>query len=232
MRTAIVLTGHMRCWRQCFSNTKQLIEKYNADVYIHTWDEEAYWAPHSPEGVTKNNSPLDVTSVISTYNPVSIVVEKQQKMMPIIEAEIGDMFENHYHVKKNIVSMLRKMYEGMRILADDYDYVIRMRPDLIFTQRLPELSPDKFYTIQSKNHMGKGTSDIFQAGSFDNMFWFVDVMYKGLPELYEDYGLLCPHELSEYILSEELSYQWEELNVPFTIMHTPMGMYVPESRYR
>lgn len=244
MRVALVLTGHMRCWEHVFPNTKQkILDRWNPDVYIHTWADVAYWAPHSVAGITTNNGPLDVNGVMQAYNPVSMTVERIDTVMPTIEKMAAE-YSNHYHVPKNILSMFRKMHLGVQEthqLYREYDLVIRMRPDLEFKTELPELDPECFYTIHSRNHMGRGTSDIFQAASHESMTRFSEA-FNPFPssrtqlwKLYIEHGLLCPHELSEKFLLEQettTGVKWIDLMIPFHLMHTPLGMYVHESKYR
>ncbi len=46
MKVAVVLTGHLRCWRDVLSNFKQrIVNRYNPDIFIHTWNEEGWWIP-------------------------------------------------------------------------------------------------------------------------------------------------------------------------------------------
>ena len=71
MKVALLLTGHMRCWEQVAPNTRQhSIDKYNADVFIDTWDQEAYWDPHSQKGITEGGPKLDALSIMNAYKPV------------------------------------------------------------------------------------------------------------------------------------------------------------------
>ena len=44
MKVAIVLTGHMRHWKEVLPNFKQrFIDKYNPDIFINTWSEEGWY---------------------------------------------------------------------------------------------------------------------------------------------------------------------------------------------
>ena len=46
MKVAVILTGHMRCWRDVLPNFKEkVIDRYNPDIFIHTWNEEGWWIP-------------------------------------------------------------------------------------------------------------------------------------------------------------------------------------------
>lgn len=237
MKTALLLTGHMRCWQQVFPNTKQLIiDKYKPDVFINTWDSEAYWDPHSEKGVTEGGPKLDVNAVQSTYKPVRMMVERYEDLEQNFSDRVTE-YTNFFHVPKNQVSMWYKVGRGMTMVEDymmlsgkTYDLIIRLRPDLVFNEPLPEFDGNKFYTLGYRNHMGQGTSDMIQVGNFFTMSLFCKVLYH-LPFLYKETGLLCPHVISEHFI-KRLGLPWQEFMINKTIMHTPLGEYKHKSLYQ
>lgn len=237
MNVALLLTGHMRCWEQVFPNTKQhIIDKYKADVFIESWDREAYWDPHSSKGVTEGGPKLDTMAIMETYKPVYMNVETFEEYEDNFLTR-AKQFETFYHVPKNQVSMWFKVGRGMlavenhmMISGKTYDLVIRMRPDLVFNEPLPNFDPNKFYTLGYRNHMGQGTSDMIQVGNFFTISLFCKVLYH-LPQLYKETGLLCPHVISEHFI-RRLGLPWEEFMINKTIMHTPLGEYKHKSMYQ
>lgn len=237
MNVALILTGHMRCWDKVFPNTKQhIIDRYNPDIFIETWDSEAYWDPHSQKGITENGPKLNSLSVMENYKPVYMNLETYEDLEQNF-AKRAEQFTNFYHVPKNQISMWYKVGKGMLAVekhmlttGKTYDLVIRMRPDLYLNESLPEFDPNKFYTLGFKNHMGQGTSDMIQVGNFFTMSIFCKVLYH-LPQLYKETGLLCPHVISEHFI-RRLGFPWQEFMVNKTIMHTPLGEYKHKSMYQ
>jgi hypothetical protein len=237
MNVALLLTGHMRCWEQVFPNTKHhIIDKYNPDVFIDTWDREAYWDPHSQKGITENGPKLDITRIEEAYKPVCMNVDDYAQYEDNF-ANRAEQFTNFYHVPKNQLSMWFKVGRGMLTVEEHmmltgktYDVIIRMRPDLMFNQPLPDFDPNKFYTLGYKNHMGQGTSDMIQVGNFFTMSLFCKVLYH-MPQLYKETGLLCPHVISEHFI-RRLGIPWQEFMIDKTIMHTPLGEYKHKSLYQ
>lgn len=236
MRVAVILTGHMRCWEQVYPKFKErVIDKYNPDIFIHTWEDEAYWDPHSRAGIAEGTPKVDAQRIFDTYKPTILQQERWSDMKAIFENRAMP-FVNYYHVPKNIISMLYKMHAGVSLMEQHvaltgkyYDLVIRMRPDLVFNQDLPDFDPAYFYTLGFKNHMGKGTSDMIQVGSMFSVSLFSKLILH-LPILYEQTKLLCPHELSEHYI-KSLGIPWKEFMIDKTIMHTPKGEYVPKQVY-
>lgn len=237
MKVALLLTGHMRCWDQVFPNTKQhIIDKYNPDIFIDTWDSEAYWDPHSAKGITEGGPKLDIAGIEEAYKPVVMNVDSYEHFEDNFVTRVKQ-FETFYHVPKNQISMWFKVGRGMlsveehmMLTGKTYDLVIRMRPDLVFNEPLPEFDSNKFYTLGYRNHMGQGTSDMVQVGNFFTMSLFCKVLYH-LPQLYKETGLLCPHVISEHFI-RRLGLPWEEFMINKTIMHTPLGEYKHKSLYQ
>ena len=236
MKVAIVLTGHMRCWKQVYPNFKQrLVERYDPDIFIETWEDEAYWDPHSQHGIVKDAPKVNFDDLRNTYRPIAMRFDSYEKYQTSFE-ERAKQYSNIYHVPKNIISMLFKLGRGILMLEDymfltgkTYDLVIRMRPDLVFNEPLPEFDPNKFYTLGYRNHMGQGTSDMIQVGNFFTISLFSKLLHH-LPQIYRETGLLCPHVVSEQFI-RRLGFPWEEFMIDKTIMHTPLGEYKRKEMY-
>lgn len=236
MNVAVVLTGHMRCWEKVFPNFKQvIIDRYNPDIFIDTWEDEAYWDPHSQHGVVKNAPLIDFDKLIDKYKPIVLRKEHYENYHAQFEQR-SKFFENFYHVPKNIISMLFKLGRGVALMEDHmfstgkiYDLVIRMRPDLVFHEKLPDFDPFKFYTLAHRNHMGNGTSDMIQVGNFFTVGIFSKMLHH-LPQIYKETGILCPHIVSEHFI-KRLGLPWQEFSINKTIMHTPLGEYKPKEMY-
>jgi hypothetical protein len=236
MKVAIVLTGHMRCWKQVYPNFKQrLVERYDPDIFIETWEDEAYWDPHSQHGIVKDAPKVNFDDLRNTYRPIAMRFDSYEKYQTSFE-ERSKQYSNFYHVPKNIISMLFKLGRGILMLEDymfltgkTYDLVIRMRPDLIFNEPLPQFDPNKFYTLGYRNHMGQGTSDMIQVGNFFTISLFSKLLHH-LPQIYRETGLLCPHVVSEHFI-RRLGFPWEEFMIDKTIMHTPLGEYKRKEMY-
>lgn len=236
MKVAVILTGHMRCWKQVFPNFEErILRKYNPDIFMHTWQDEAYWDPHSQHGIVQGAPVIDQQSIVQTYNPKGIVVENYNDFKEDFALR-AEQYSNFYHVPKNIISMLYKIGQGGLLMEDhmfktgkQYDLVIRMRPDLVFNEPLPDFDPNVFYTLGYRNHMGQGTSDMIQVGNHFTISLFTKLL-NHLPQIYKQAGLLCPHVISEnYIKS--LALPWKEFMINKTIMHTPLGEYKPKQMY-
>jgi hypothetical protein len=233
MKTAVILTGHLRCWKQVFPNFKErVIDRYQPDIFIETWDEEGWWIPgdmQNVKGYHEQTPEIDVGEVVEAYKPISISVESWENYNELFE-DRGSNFKNFAHRPKNIISMFYKLAKGVQLMESymmkngvGYDRVIRMRPDLIFHQDLPEFELGTFYTLAHRNHLGKGTGDMIQIGNSLQVIMFSKVA-AFLENIYNHSQLLCPHTMSiEWIRA--INLQWKEFTIHKTIQHTPLGEY-------
>jgi hypothetical protein len=230
-RVAIVLSGHMRCWDQVRDNFKErFLDRYQPDVFISTYLDQAFWMPHEGRLGYKEDSPLaELDLVREDLKPIEMVVEDFLDLEPIF-AERVKACPTYYHRPRNIVSMFYKIGAGMQLLekhtmktGQAYDMVIRMRPDMLINEPMPEFEPNIFYTLAHRNHMGGGTGDMFQIGPQETVLAFSKIgMY--LEHIYQNTQLLCPHVASvEFI--KMLGIPWKEFDVNKTIQHTPAGPY-------
>lgn len=234
MKTAVILTGHLRCWKQVFPNFKErIIDRYTPDIFIHTWDDEAYWIPGDKQnetGIYEGAPEIVDQEVIDTYKPLYYVKEYWKEFNKHFE-HCGTYFENFAHRPKNILSMYYKLHQGVSLmekhiaqLQNNYDLVIRMRPDMIFHEDLPEFESNTFYTIAHRNHLGQGTGDLMQISNVAQMMFFSKIICFIAP-LYAQTKLLCPHVITEQHI-KNLGFNWKEFNINKTLMHTPKGAYV------
>ena len=241
MRVAIVLTGHMRCWRQVLPNFKERFEHYNPDVFIHTWNEEGWWIPgdaQNVKGYHENTPKIDYDEIDEAYRPVELKIENWDIYNVIFGAR-GENYPNFAHRAKNILSMFYKLHQGVSLMnsfsarhGKEYDIVLRMRPDMVFHTPLPleELNSDTFFTLTHRNHLGQGTGDMLQISNQKNITDF-SMLPCYMDSIYEQTGLLCPHVMSKaWIDLQGLAHM--EININKTIMHTPKGEYVEMDKWK
>jgi hypothetical protein len=233
MNVAVVLTGHLRCWKDVLPNFKEkVIDRYNPDIFIHTWDEEGWWIPgdkNNEKGYHEESPKIDQKEIIEAYNPRGITIESWETYNKMFERR-GELYKNFAHRPKNILSMFYKLNRGISLLEDYasqigvyYDLVIRMRPDMIFNEDLPDFDPKDFYTLAHRNHLGQGTGDMIQVGNMFNMIMFSKISCF-LNQLYLQTDLLCPHVITtKYI--ENIGLPWKEFSINKTIQHSPAGEY-------
>lgn len=231
MKAALVISGHFRCWETCFPNTKKyIIDKYEPDVFIASWDNTGYWVDpqHDPQGkgINSKSPDLVLADVYDAYKPKGFKFQNYENC----EETFKKAAEKYLHYCQeirpiNTLSQFYKIHQGISMMAEyaclhdiKYDLVIRMRPDLILPEGLPELKTRYFYTIKKTNHSGLGTGDMFQMGPLDKMVRFGNIVFNYM-DLVEKLNRFCPHMFVKEWMNPD------ELNIPYTIQHTPNGTY-------
>lgn len=243
-KVALILTGHMRCWMDVYPNIfKNFIEPYDTDVFISTWDTEGYWT--SPEndpkglGINENSPKLNIVDVHDVYRPIILDIRGHSPEGMVVRKIIAnDMLPFCIQIRPfNIVSQFYKISSGYELLKEhvsknnvQYDWVIRMRPDLVIHNGLPNFNvapKDFMFTLHHPNHEGLGTGDMFFAASFEASMEF----YKQLADIYTDATKIkrfCPHILTKRAIdrvTKEMMVKHVELRVDKTLQHTPNGQY-------
>ena len=232
----------MRCWKDVFPHIKKFIlDVYNPDVFIHTWDTEGYWTGRmDTKGFnTFSSPPVDVNEVKLYYQPKNIIIENFDKVEPELEPVARRIQEvipsellNLNPRPLNAISQVRKWYKGFEMLESycnetntTYDLVIRVRPDLILRNPIEEIDSGCFYTIPGSHTRwpGMGTGDCIQIGNQENMKRFIDI-YHNVERLFTEHKYPCLHTISKNWIKEN-NIPWKELANDGYILHTPNGMY-------
>lgn len=241
MKVALVLTGHLRCWRYVLPNTLATFGKYNPDIFIHTWDEEGWWIPgdkHNTKGYHENTPMIDYSEITGAYRPARLEIEKWDIPNVIFEAR-GKDYPKFAHRPKNILSMFYKLHHGVSMMnsfsarhGKEYDLVVRMRPDMIINQdlRLEDFDPGIMFTIPHRNHLGQGTGDLLQISGQTIMSMFA-MLPIHMDRIYKGTDLLCPHVMTKAWI-DHLHIPHKEFHLNKIIQHTPKGEYVEMKNWK
>jgi len=161
MKLAILLVGHIRSFKDnCDSFIKYLVEPYDPDIFIHTWDTQDIISPRgqiptSFAGINEKAASLGITveELLGTnkkadfepylkLEPKKIVIERWQDVEQTIK------WADEYFTKKLdcdqpilTMSITRKAYLCNKLKKEfeeehgfKYDIVLKTRPDLIYVR--------------------------------------------------------------------------------------------------
>lgn len=197
MRACVLLSGQIRNNKDVYMSIKKnLIDVYNADVFISTW------TPTS-----KDDSTID--ELISNYNPVAIEVESydldfyetfKQMVSPqwdlSPETNAVSVFSMHYKIMK--VNRLKEVYEKTNGFT--YDIVIRTRFDLSIDSPLNYIIPEKnhLYIPRGYDHR-RGYNDLFAIGSSESINYYSNI-FNNLTQILNSGHLLHPESLLKVYL--------------------------------
>lgn len=229
MKVAILIAGHLRCWKQLYPYFKtNFIDRYNPDIFISTWNDEGWWKWGNEKGIYENSPRVNFDEVIEAYKPKTIGHEDYE-VYDLIFKERAEKFTNKIGWPKNVVSMTYRWLDACNMLETyskennvKYDLVIRTRTDLIIHSDLPEFDSSKFYIIHNDYHQG-GLNDVIHIGNKEDIFK-VNKMYLQLEELYDKIGMFCPHVFAQDIVKTN-NIQLISLPFQYNIINTPWGQH-------
>jgi hypothetical protein len=131
----------MRKFQETFpSLNTHLLSKYDCDVFIHTWDKMGYWSAYKSDA-TQGNTQTHIPVIEQLYKPKKMIVE-DSGFVEELKAQ-GNVYAPHLmrepkHVG-HMASMFYKIWAANEVrkfhereTGTQYDWVVRVRPDLIF----------------------------------------------------------------------------------------------------
>jgi len=189
---AFCLSGEMRFLEEGYKLHKKLIdfnsEKYNTDVFIHTWYDESMEGQPFQRGyeAMKGAMPKGAKELaLSLYKPKVFVFEPR-KTFNISGLSVGpysvfpeNMVAMFYGIDR--VLRLKFEYEHAGFLHDEYDLTIRARFDAGFINPidLSDLDPERLHVHNKPKHTPYSVSDLFAVGNTTNMIPY-SLMYRQL----------------------------------------------------
>ena len=161
-KIAVQLYGHLRTFEACADNLKsKLLDKYQCDVFIHTWDTLDHDSPtwHRQYSSTKSvpfKTKL-IDRLLQCYEPKEFLIEQQNFLSR--KGLFGSTSNNQISLvgieymlySQNQVNEMRIAYE--RTHFSEYDYVIMLRPDIRLLEDfhlehyLPEFKVNNFSSV-------------------------------------------------------------------------------------
>lgn len=222
MRTAILISGQIRNAKDTYESIKKnLIDVYDADVFISTWTNSDKIAKSVLAGGSKgDDSTLD--ELIQMYKPKRIEVEeyndeliqsiqklyKNKNSSIPIETKPLSVFMMWYKTAK--VNSLRKEYEKRNKF--EYDVVIKTRFDLAVDEPLPIIDANSYRNniwIPKGWDWKNGMNDLFALGNGNVMDYYCS-MFSELPYFLDEGHLFHP----EYLMKVHIDRGAMQLNRP------------------
>ena len=190
MKIAICISGQARNFKQSYNSLKtHLLDKYNCDIYFHTWKSSNFESTNFGFGNTKYFlTDNDYNDLIKLYNPKEYIIEK-----PIIFDASGYKCPIWRQPLNNTLSMFYSIYKSIQLISDEYDYVIRTRFDIDYSKfnlELPQegiILPEWNTDIRVKD---RGNYDVFAIGKQQDMITYSETFCNIISYVTNDEQLL------------------------------------------
>jgi hypothetical protein len=213
MKVAMLLTGYMRNWEQHLPNIKKnIIEKYNADVFISSY---TYSELYKGSEIIQ----VDYNKIISSYKP-KYYIFRDKETLPEFTFKENGLEINGREWSYRILKQWYTTFLGSFLFhPEEYDIVIKIRSD--FSTKNFNIKPNKDIVIPAwKVHPGPcepedSYIDYFAYGSGKYMKKYLN-LYEKMEEMHHnDYGdislgeTLIKSYIDRYIGSNHISLDYD-----------------------
>lgn len=180
MKVAVCFSGHTRTFEKTSQSIRQhLLDKYDCDVFMHTWDVKGTTRKEDVGGLTS----IDVASLNALCKIKTLMIEPQIQF----DLENHDCFLYARTPPHNVKSKwysAKKSFELSQQSEVKYDVIVSVRPDMLFHENVILSSREKVLFLPGNVKTPNGTlHDYFAFGD-------VSVM-KSYFELYDQFDHLC-----------------------------------------
>ena len=224
MKTALVLTGHLRTF---FSNypffEENVIKRYKPDIYMDLWDTFGYWDDNDDLGFKKESELIDIISIknkldnlvylnVENYSDKRYEFEQRAKQFERIKV----VYPSGGTARPiNVISMWFKRYQAIQNIQYEYDKVILTRPDIRISEPVNLGSP-LLELCNSHNDSRRGFADIYFAGSLKQI--------QKVVEVYNNFEIMI-FESNEFCGHSAIKWWLNRINIPFDVIRYNMSLF-------
>lgn len=161
VKTAVCISGHLRNYKKTFPTIlENLIKRFKADLFIHTWDDMGFQEEVSPRTVgpkpKHDGSKISEKELVEYFSPKSYILENNSKFLNNFEQGEEDFFlyaVGHGSEEvgflgsaepKYVMSQLFSIYQSNELKKEyemkmgfEYDLVIKIRMDYSLSNSIP-----------------------------------------------------------------------------------------------
>jgi hypothetical protein len=219
MKVALCLSGHLRKFDQTYpSLQKYFLDRYDCDIFIHTWDKLGYQSNFRKDQII-NNTNDRINDINFLFKPKKIIVE-HSSFIDELRKE-ANIYAPHLVTQPkpahHMASMFYKIYACNELRKHyqletnvEYDWVVRSRTDLLFhgNVTIPE------HDIENKIFMPRSTfhshwyNDQFAIASPNNMDVYSSAFFD-IPEYFHIREEYYPEKFMMWSLNKkDFTAEW------------------------
>ena len=245
MKIAMTISGQPRQYAAGFLECKKwFLDKYDIDVYLHSWiDKKFYKYDFFDEGKLQNTYTADentYSEILELYKPKDYLFEKA---INFDATDIKGSNNQRLNSQLGMWMSLKRAWDLLEESGIKYDYVIRTRFDLQFTDHVVEscplisnitqLNPNQvnLFDYHNDNHRKLNVNDLFAIGGYDVMKvyhnLFIDQIYYHFTDPVYDEWLIG---LDKFVNETILLYHLNTYYVPFNRIPTELDKQITLNR--
>lgn len=220
MKIAVQLYGHLRTFRTCAPFLKKhILDHYDADVFIHTWDQTEHtsktWYKDDVKCQSEKVDDMLISLLNELYAPKDLKVDTQNLFKETghygthDEVQMSLQAIKYMTYSQFMANQLRENYQKKHAIT--YDYVVVTRPDIMPFVKLDFANYTKeflFYKNISIHYVLRSTQEVYSNKIFDcaiisDCFYFsqpenvskITSIYKEFDYYYKDIIRVFPKKL-------------------------------------
>ena len=227
----MTISGQPRQYAAGFLECKKwFLDKYDIDVYLHSWiDKKFYKYDFFDEGKLQNTYTADentYSEILKLYKPKGYLFEKA---INFDATDIKGSNNQRLNSQLGMWMSLKRAWDLLEESGIKYDYVIRTRFDLQFTDHVVEscplisnitqLNPNQvnLFDYHNDNHRKLNVNDLFAIGGYDVMKvyhnLFIDQIYYHFTDpVYDEWLIGLDKFVNETILLHHLNTYYVPFN--------------------
>ena len=145
MRIALIITGEIREFKECFKTLFKFLSNYTYDIFMVTWD----------ESIDKTNKmeTINIDEIKNIYKPIYLeILSKEVYNKNIKKFFIGDNFNIQWYLYLRCFIKLKEYSEKNDII---YNAVIKTRPDILYNNilNISDLDLTSVYSSYTNNKL-------------------------------------------------------------------------------
>ena len=206
MKIALLLTGHLRKYKECYDSLYQhILSKYDVDTYCSTWNKQEKEVEHTREKTFLNiivnenyfdiYKPKKITIInIDEYNQNKIIFKKLKRENDIFDIDERAKYHGEYWVNRLMDQwyLVKKAFESIEN-PQQYDKIIRFRYDIWLENFV--LIDNNHITIPRDESFVWDYSDHMAYGNYDVMNKYCHI-HNHIFKLYEKYNIDVSHAVN------------------------------------
>jgi hypothetical protein len=202
IKVAVCLSGHLRTFNDAYPALKKyLLDLYDCDVFIHTWDMLGVQIRGADAPVSRKKADVEINRVCNLLHPKKITVEQSRQF------QISNLIRHKNYEGRDVSGMQSMFYkiEQCNTLKTSYekennfkyDCVVRIRPDIVLESPII-IKKDELEYLHIPNHGDYGGFNDQMAFSSSQIMDIYSSLYSKLHKYLEIGAYMNPEKLVKF----------------------------------
>lgn len=198
MKTAIIISGHIRTWMECKSNFVESFGHLEPDIFVSTYDVQYNYHPAQRDWMGgAEDIILDQTDIVKMFDGLPLKALDYEKLQDVISEYDATVSQLHPNFRNHPSTILqyRKLERAIDLIKNcqmSYDVIIKIRSDIRHKKFMHDVT-EGTVVVSTKNVY---PNDVILAAKYNDFMRFVNfISLEVRNPIYNDSHLRPPHNL-------------------------------------